>query len=174
MPRLALLSPDANATTSITQTITQALSNFEIVDYALNPGKAKAGILLINAADGPTSVAADQLIAMRQSETPNVFAFVFNTTAVRDRELRELVKAETKNLLAKYGYWGNGFKVFSDDDLPPFADFVSAHINDTAQSLFTLPTFTCHFCSAVQNREFKVCPACQKKQKEGLLNKIFG
>ncbi len=175
MDHIILLVPNPESTESLKQKLINVFSGYDISVYGQNSPKAKAALLLINAADGPTGITADQLIEMRKNKTQNVFGIVYNSSAVSDPELLELVKLETAALLKKYGYFSSKFIVFSDeDDLEQFAAFVREHINDVNQMNFELPTFHCRFCGHKEHKKFTSCPSCQKEQKESFWARIFG
>lgn len=175
MENIILLRPNTESTEAFRQKLINVFTNYDISVYKPGSSKTKTAFLLVDAADGPTAIASNQLIEMRENKIQNVFGIVYNCSSISDPELLELVKTETKNLLKQYGYFGPEFAIFSDkDNLEQFHDFVQNHINDINQMDFVLPTFNCRFCGHSEHKKFNLCPSCQKKQKESFWTNLFG
>ena len=81
-------------------------------DYVKNmiTGAAQmdGAILLISAADGPMPQTREHILLARQVGVPDLVAFVNKVDLVDDPELIDLVEMEARDLLARYGYDGEG------------------------------------------------------------------
>src|ERR1700723_1920144 len=81
-------------------------------DYVKNmiTGAAQmdGAILLISAADGPMPQTREHILLARQVGVPGLVVFVNKVDLVDDPELIDLVELETRDLLAKYGFDGEG------------------------------------------------------------------
>jgi elongation factor Tu len=81
-------------------------------DYVKNmiTGAAQmdGAVLLISAADGPMPQTREHILLARQVGVPDLVVFVNKVDLVDDPELIDLVELETRDLLAKYGFDGEG------------------------------------------------------------------
>src|SRR6516162_700476 len=81
-------------------------------DYVKNmiTGAAQmdGAVLLISAADGPMPQTREHILLARQVGVPNLVVFVNKCDLVDDPELIDLVEMEARDLLAKYGFDGEG------------------------------------------------------------------
>jgi len=80
-------------------------------DYVKNmiTGAAQmdGAILVVSAADGPMPQTREHILLARQVNVPFVVVFLNKVDMVKDPELIELVEAEIRELLTKYGYPGD-------------------------------------------------------------------
>ena len=81
-------------------------------DYVKNmiTGAAQmdGAILVLSAADGPMPQTREHILLARQVGVPRMVVFLNKVDLVSDPELLELVELETRELLTKYGFDGNG------------------------------------------------------------------
>ena len=81
-------------------------------DYVKNmiTGAAQmdGAVLLISAADGPMPQTREHILLARQVGVPDLVVFVNKVDLVDDPELIDLVEMEARDLLAKYGFDGEG------------------------------------------------------------------
>jgi elongation factor Tu len=81
-------------------------------DYVKNmiTGAAQmdGAVLLISAADGPMPQTREHILLARQVGVPDLVVFLNKVDLVDDPELIELVEFEARDLLAKYGFDGEG------------------------------------------------------------------
>jgi elongation factor Tu len=81
-------------------------------DYVKNmiTGAAQmdGAVLVISAADGPMPQTREHILLAGQVGVPNLVVFVNKADLVDDPELIELVEIETRDLLTKYGFDGEG------------------------------------------------------------------
>jgi len=80
-------------------------------DYIKNmiTGSAQmdGAILVISAPDGPMPQTREHILLARQVGVPAIVVFLNKIDMVDDKELVDLVEAETRELLTKYGFPGN-------------------------------------------------------------------
>ena len=81
-------------------------------DYVKNmiTGAAQmdGGVLLLSAADGPMPQTREHILLARQIGVPRLVVFVNKVDLVDDPELIDLVEMETRDLLTKHGFDGDG------------------------------------------------------------------
>ena len=81
-------------------------------DYVKNmiTGAAQmdGAVLLISAADGPMPQTREHILLARQVGVPDLVVFVNKVDLVDDPELIDLVEMEARDLLARYGFDGEG------------------------------------------------------------------
>jgi elongation factor Tu len=81
-------------------------------DYVKNmiTGAAQmdGAVLLISAADGPMPQTREHILLARQVGVPDLVVFVNKVDLVDDPELIDLVEMESRDLLTKYGFDGEG------------------------------------------------------------------
>ncbi len=81
-------------------------------DYVKNmiTGAAQmdGGVLLLSAADGPMPQTREHILLARQIGVPRLVVFVNKVDLVDDLELIDLVEMETRDLLTKHGFDGDG------------------------------------------------------------------
>src|SRR4029078_10506526 len=81
-------------------------------DYVKNmiTGAAQmdGAVLLISAADGPMPQTREHILLARQIGVPDLVVCVNKVDLVEDPELIDLVEMEARDLLAKYGFDGEG------------------------------------------------------------------
>ena len=80
-------------------------------DYVKNmiTGAAQmdAAILVVSAADGPMPQTREHILLARQVNVPYIVVFLNKVDMVKDPELIDLVEAEVRELLTKYGFPGD-------------------------------------------------------------------
>ncbi len=81
-------------------------------DYVKNmiTGAAQmdGAVLLISAVDGPMPQTREHVLLARQVGVPHLVVFINKVDLVPDPELLDLVELETRDLLTRYGFDGNG------------------------------------------------------------------
>jgi len=84
-------------------------------DYIKNmiTGSAQmdGAILVVSAADGPMPQTREHILLARQVGVPAIVVFLNKVDLVDDKEMVDLVEAETRELLTKYGFPGNEIPV---------------------------------------------------------------
>jgi len=84
-------------------------------DYVKNmiTGAAQmdGAILVVAATDGPMPQTREHILLARQVGVPSIIVFLNKCDMVKDPELIDLVEAETRELLTKYGYPGDKIPV---------------------------------------------------------------
>lgn len=68
-------------------------------------------ILVVSAVDGPMPQTREHILLARQVGVPHIVVFLNKVDAVEDKELVDLVEAEVRELLKKYGYDGDKIPV---------------------------------------------------------------
>src|SRR6516165_7671351 len=68
-------------------------------------------ILLLSAVDGPMPQTREHILLARQVGVPELVVFLNKCDLVDDSELIDLVELETRDLLAKYGFYGENVPV---------------------------------------------------------------
>ncbi len=81
------------------------------VDYIKNmitgSSQMDGAILVVSAVDGPMPQTREHVLLARQVGVPAIVVFLNKVDAVSDPELVDLVEAEVRELLTKYGFPGN-------------------------------------------------------------------
>jgi len=112
-------------------------------DYVKNmiTGAAQmdGAILVLSAADGPMPQTREHILLARQVGVPKIVVFLNKVDLVEDAELLELVAMETRELLSKYGFDGDGAPFVRGSALPasksPADDAASRCIDELVAAL---------------------------------------